>query len=60
MEKETREEVVGHRALLGRQRTGSEPRPGLPLPAFVERKELGDLFALNSLNQVARQASAVT
>lgn len=32
------------------------PRPVLafPLPKFAERKELGDLFALSSINQVAR------
>lgn len=30
--------------------------PGLasPVPKFAERKELGDLFALSSINQVAR------
>ena len=59
-ERNKRRNAQGCRAGLGPRGVGSEPRPGLPPPTFAERKELGDLFALNSLNQVAPQASAVT
>lgn len=39
--------------MFGEGGAGSAPRPCL-LHQFAERKELGDLFALSSVNQVAR------
>lgn len=46
-------EKAGRRAELGEQEAGSEPGPRLLPPKFAERKELQELFALSSVNQVA-------